>query len=67
VLSASKDVKNAPQQDGDQKQHELPASKVVESYEETAREISDKITILGIPVDLMTTQVRAAIGGLVRS
>ncbi|NKB43814.1 MAG: diguanylate cyclase [Alphaproteobacteria bacterium] len=54
-----------PHQDAEQKQHEPPANKVAEVYEESARAIDDKITILGIPVDLMTTQVRATIGGLV--
>lgn len=54
-----------PHQEGEQKKHEPPANKVAETYEETARGINDKITILGIPVDLMTTQVKATIGGLV--
>jgi hypothetical protein len=54
-----------PGQDGDQSRREHPASKVAETYEETSRGISDKITILGIPIDLMTSQVQASIGGLV--
>jgi len=54
-----------PADDQDQKHHEPPANKVAESYEENARAISDHITILGIPVELMTSQVQAMIGGLV--
>lgn len=54
-----------PASDGEQNKRDVPANKVVETYEETARGINDSITILGIPIDLMTTQAQAAIGGLV--
>ena len=54
-----------PAQDGEQRHHEPPAEKVTETYEESSRTVTDKITILGIPIDLMTTQVQAAIAGLV--
>lgn len=54
-----------PASDGEQNKRDVAANKVVETYEETARGINDSITILGIPIDLMTTQVQAAIGGLV--
>lgn len=54
-----------PASDGDAHKRELPANKVIETYEETARGVSDSITILGIPAELMTTQVQATIGGLV--
>jgi len=53
-----------PASDGDQKRHEPPPEKVTETYEETARGTGDRITILGIPAELMTTQVSATIGGL---
>ncbi len=51
--------------DQEQKRQDPPASKVAETYEENARAVSDHITILGIPVELMTSQVQAMIGGLV--
>lgn len=54
-----------PGSEGESNKRDMPANKVAETYEETARGISDSITILGIPVDLMTTHVQAAIGGLV--
>lgn len=52
-------------EDGDQKPRDPPAEKVAESYEESSRSVTDKITILGIPVSLMTTQVQSTIAGLV--
>lgn len=54
-----------PADDGDKKRHDPPASKVAETYEQNARSVTDHITILGIPVELMTNQVQAMIGGLV--
>lgn len=54
-----------PASDGEQNKRDVPANKVAETYAETSRGINDSITILGIPVDLMTTQVQATIGGLV--
>lgn len=54
-----------PASDGEQNKRDLPANKVAETYEESARGVNDSITILGIPADLMTTQVQATIGGLV--
>lgn len=51
--------------DGEGSNRDVPANKVAETYEETARGISDSITILGIPAELMTTQVQATIGGMV--
>lgn len=54
-----------PAQDGEKQYREPPADKVAESYEEGSRTITDKITILGIPADLMTTQVQSTIAGLV--
>lgn len=53
-----------PASDGDHKRHEPPPEKVAETYEETARGTGERITILGIPAELMTTQVSAMIGGL---
>lgn len=54
-----------PANDGQQQRHEPPPDKVAETYEETARGTGEKITILGIPAELMTPQVSATIGGLV--
>jgi hypothetical protein len=54
-----------PADDAERKGREVPASKVAETYEENARAIADHITILGIPIELMTNQVQAMIGGLV--
>ena len=54
-----------PADDTDHKRHDPPANKVAETYEESARAVTDHITILGIPVELMTNQVQAMIGGLV--
>ncbi len=51
--------------EGEQKPRDPPAEKVAESYEESSRTVTDKITILGIPVSLMTTQVQSTIAGLV--
>lgn len=51
--------------DAEQNKRDVPANKVAETYEETARGTNDSITILGIPIDLMTSQVQASIGGLV--
>ncbi|MEQ8736176.1 MAG: hypothetical protein RIC29_14715 [Rhodospirillaceae bacterium] len=49
----------------EQHRGEHAPNKVAETYEESAYAFNDKITILGIPIDLMTTQVQATIGGLV--
>jgi GGDEF domain-containing protein len=54
-----------PHQDGEPRPRDPAAEKAAESYEESQRTITDKITILGIPIDLMTTQVQATIAGLV--
>lgn len=44
---------------------QAPPEKVAETYEEHNRSVTDKISILGIPIDLMTTQVQSTIAGLV--
>lgn len=54
-----------PANDGQQQRQEPPPDKVAETYQETARGTGDKITIMGIPAELMTPQVSATIGGLV--
>ena len=51
--------------DGKPKNREAPSEKVAESYEENSGSVSDKITVLGIPIDLMTIQVQSTIAGLV--
>jgi len=54
-----------PKQDGGHRGQEPPPEKVAETYEEHNRSVTDKISILGIPIDLMTTQVQSTIAGLV--
>jgi len=50
---------------GQSNNQDAPADKVVESYEENSLSVSDKVTVLGIPIDLMTIQVQSTIAGLV--
>ena len=52
-------------QDGEQKPRDPSAEKVAETYEESSRTVTDNITFLGIPINMMTTQVQSAIAGLV--